>query len=51
MSGNARPCRDFGRGYYNTKVWAASSVAEHLTFNQRVVGSIPTRPTNIINTL
>ena len=26
--------------------WAASSVVEHLTFNQGVAGSIPARPTN-----
>jgi hypothetical protein len=32
-------------------VWAASSVVEHLTFNQVVAGSIPARPTNRINHL
>jgi hypothetical protein len=32
-------------------VWAASSVVEHLTFNQVVAGSIPARPTNRINNL
>ncbi len=31
---------------YVTITWAASSVVEHLTFNQGVAGSIPARPTN-----
>src|SRR5205085_6404736 len=30
----------------SSKVWARSSAVEHLTFNQRVVGSIPTGLTN-----
>jgi hypothetical protein len=32
-------------------VRVASSVVEHLTFNQGVLGSIPRRPTNKINGL
>jgi hypothetical protein len=31
--------------------WARSSVAEHLTFNQRVDGSIPSGLTSQINSL
>ena len=31
---------------YISTTWAASSVVEHLTFNQGVAGSIPARPTN-----
>jgi hypothetical protein len=33
-----------------TPSWARSSAAEHLTFNQRVVGSIPTGLTSVFNT-
>jgi hypothetical protein len=41
----------FRRRLLQYKGWAASSVAEHLTFNQRVVGSIPTRPTTFLSKL
>ena len=33
----------------NKKTWAASSVVEHLTFNQGVDGSIPSRPTPLLS--
>ena len=39
------PARTRKGDSYRIERRAASSVVEHLTFNQRVVGSIPTRPT------
>jgi hypothetical protein len=39
------------RGYAGLSLRARSSEVEHLTFNQRVVGSIPTGLTNYSNRL
>ena len=39
------------QGHALPKTWARSSAEEHLTFNQRVVGSIPTGLTNHIKLL
>ena len=33
------------RSWYDTKQWAASSMAEHIAHNDRVLGSTPGRPT------
>ena len=39
------------RDFQSDDVWAHSSAVEHLTFNQRVVGSNPAGLTNKINNL
>ena len=44
-----RPLRELPRP--GSKKWARSSAVEHLTFNQRVVGSNPAGLTNYFNEL
>jgi hypothetical protein len=42
-----RPCQGQGKPCIHRSLWARSSAVEHLTFNQRVVGSIPTGLTTL----